>query len=435
MPIISDTLEKEPDMVEEKRVFTDCKDLTLSNILEMCNEGDIIPQPEYQRDYIMDDKKASKLIESVLLQIPIPTIYLCEESDNSLSVIDGQQRITSITRFLSNNFKLCGLEELKELNGKYFKELQKNNQRAIKQTTIHSIVISKKSQELKYEIFARLNQGSTKLKPQELRNCIYRGSFNNMIESIAKENSTLSLMFHEENNRKQYQEYILRFFALRDFNNYASSLKKTMNLYMQKNQNIDENEIDKLKTLFNSKIDIIKQIFGKNAFCAYDRQNNKITNKFSGSIYDSLMVTCSLFDNHTLMTHADKLRAKFEEAKISNNEYQDYTYAGTGSKTRVIGRIMFVYNLFNDILGKNNQERRIFNTDEKIELWNTGNHICSYCNQTILDIEDAEVDHIIAYSQGGETIIENAQLLHRHCNRKKNNSLETDSISFENEED
>lgn len=57
------------------------------------------------------------------------------------------------------------------------------------------------------------------------------------------------------------------------------------------------------------------------------------------------MVTCSLFDNHTLMTHADKLRAKFEEAKISNNEYQDYTYAGTGSKTRVIGRIMFVYNL------------------------------------------------------------------------------------------
>lgn len=57
MPIISDTLEKEPDMVEEKRVFTDCKDLTLSNILEMCNEGDIIPQPEYQRDYIMDDKK------------------------------------------------------------------------------------------------------------------------------------------------------------------------------------------------------------------------------------------------------------------------------------------------------------------------------------------------------------------------------------------
>ena len=435
MTLISDITENEKDTVEEKRVFTDCKDLTLSNILEMCNEGDIIPQPEYQRDYVMDDKKASKLIESVLLQIPIPTIYLCEENDNSLSVIDGQQRITSITRYLSNEFKLCGLEELKELNGKYFKELEKNNQRAIKQTTIHSIVISKKSQELKYEIFARLNQGSTKLKPQELRNCIYRGSFNNMIEAIAKENSTLPILFHEENNRKQYQEYILRFFALKDFNNYASSLKKTMNMYMQKNQNATNDEIETLKKLFNSKIDIVKQIFGNNAFCAYDRQNNKITNKFSGSIYDSLMVSCSLFDNHTLMVHADELRNHFEDAKINNIEYQDYTYAGTGSKTRVIGRIMFIYNLFNDIIGNNNAQRRVFSADEKTELWNNGNHVCAYCNQKILDINDAEVDHVIAYSQGGETVIENAQLLHRHCNRKKNNSLEEDFITFENEED
>ncbi len=426
---------EEQESMEEKRVFTTCKDLTLSNILEMYNDGDIIPQPEYQRDYVMDDKKASKLIESILLLIPIPTIYLCEESDNTLSVIDGQQRITSFIRYLSNDFKLCGLEELKELNGKYFKELEKEYQRAIRQTTIHSIVISKKSQELKYEIFARLNQGSTKLKPQELRNCIYRGSFNNMIESIAKENQTLPILFKEENNRKQYQEYILRYFALKDFNNYASSLKKTMNIYMQKNQNLDESEIEKLKNLFNSKIDIIKQIFGNNAFCAYDRQNKKITNKFSGSIYDSLMVSCSLFDNHALIMHADELRNKFEEAKINNDTYQDYTYAATGSKTRVIGRIMFIYNLINDILGNKTPEKRTFDVDTKEELWNTGNHICSYCNQTILSIEDAEVDHIIAYSKGGETIMENAQLLHRHCNRVKNNSQEIDSVTFENEED
>lgn len=421
--------------IEEKRVFTDSKDLPLPMILEMCREGDINPQPEYQRDYVMDDKKASKLIESILLLIPIPTIYLCEEFDNSLSVIDGQQRITSITRYLNNDFKLCGLEELKELNGKYFKELEKKYQRTIKQATIHSIVISKKSQELKYEIFARLNQGSTKLKPQELRNCIYRGSFNNMIESIAKENQLLPILFHEENNRKQYQEYILRFFALKDFNNYASSLKKTMNTYMQKNQNLDETEIEKLKNLFNTNIDIIKQIFGNNAFCAYDRQNKKITNKFSGSVYDSLIVPCSFFDNHALIMHADELRNKFEEVKINNAEYQDFTYAGTGSKARVIGRIMLIYNLFNNILGNKNPQKRNFDTDIKMELWNNGNHICSYCNQAILNIDDAEVDHVIAYSKGGGTIVENAQLLHRHCNRVKNNSPEIDSLAFENEED
>jgi len=415
---------------EDKIVYTDRKDLPLSTILEMYNDGDIITQPDYQRDYIMDDKKASKLVESVLLQIPIPTIYLCEESDSRSSVIDGQQRITSFVRYLSNEFKLTGLEELSTLNGKYFKDLDKNYQRKIKQTTISSIVIKKESQDLKYEIFARLNQGSVKLKPQELRNCIYRGTLNNLIESIAKENQTLPLLFHSENNRKQYQEYILRFFALKNFNECSSSLKKTMNDYMAKNQNIDKTEIDKLKTLFNSKIDIIKQIFGETAFCSYDRQNDKITKTFSGSIYDSLIIPCSFFDNHSLMVHANELREQFEATKRNNLQYQDYTYAATGSRSRVIGRIMLIYNLISNIV-KNENTKRVFDSNTKEYLWANGNHVCAFCKQEILDINDAEVDHIIAYSKGGETIIENAQLLHRHCNRVKNNNVDIDSVNFE----
>ena len=417
---------------EEKIVYTDRKDYPLSTILEMYNDGDIITQPDYQRDYIMDDKKASKLIESVLLQIPIPTIYLCEENDSRSSVIDGQQRLTSFVRYLSNEFKLTGLEEISSLNGKYFKDLEKSYQRKIKQTSISSIVIKKESQDLKYEIFARLNQGSVKLKPQELRNCIYRGSLNNLLESIAKENSLLTKMFHGENTRKQYQEYILRFFALRNYQTCASSLKKTMNDYMAKNQNLNEEEINKLKTLFNSKIDIIKQIFGEHAFCGYDRLNNKITSTFSGSIYDSLIIPCSYFDNHTLIAHADALRQKFEETKISNQTYQDYTYAATGSKHRVIGRIKLIYDLIYEIVN-NHKTKRLFDGDIKELLWEKGNHICPYCNQLILSIDDAEVDHILPYSKGGDTVLENAQLLHRHCNRTKNNS-EIETVDWEDEE-
>lgn len=156
--------------LDTKKVFTDTKDYPLSIIKEMFDDGDIIPQPDYQRDYIMDEKKASKLIESVLLQIPIPTVYLCEESDGILSIIDGQQRLTSFVKFLKNEFALKDLEEYTDFNGKRFADLDKAVQRTIKNTSIHSIVIKKESQELKYEIFARLNQGSTSLKPQELRN-------------------------------------------------------------------------------------------------------------------------------------------------------------------------------------------------------------------------------------------------------------------------
>ena len=419
-------------MIEEekmKRVFTDKKDFPLSLIKEMFDDGDIIPQPDYQRDYVMDVKIASRLIESVLLNIPIPTVYLCEELDGRFSIIDGQQRMTSFVKYLKNEFALKGLEELSELNGKKFSELEKNLQRTLKSCTLNSIILTKESQELKYEIFARLNQGSIRLKPQELRNCIYRGTLNNMIEEIAKNNRYLNDLFLENNKRKNYQEYILRFFALRNFNDYSSSMTKTMNNFMIKHQNADEQEIKEFKELYNRTIDIIKQVFGSTAFCAYDRQKNQFMNKFSGSIYDSITIACSMFSPHDLMAHADEIRNQVNEIKKNNLTYQDYTYAATGSKNRVIGRIMMIYQLIENIIGNTNSLQRLYSKSTKEELWYEG-YVCPYCNQQILSIDDAEVDHIIPYSKGGNTVIENAQLLHRNCNREKNNSeFETNDIN------
>lgn len=337
--------------------------------------------------------------------------------------------MTSFVKYLKNEFALKGLEELSELNGKKFSELDKSLQRTLKSCTLNSIILTKESQELKYEIFARLNQGSIRLKPQELRNCIYRGTLNDMIEEIAKTNKYLNELFLEKNKRKNYQEYILRFFALRNFNDYSSSMKKTMNNYMIKHQNADEQELKELRNLFNGTIDIIKQVFGKNAFCAYDRQKHQFMKKFSGSVYDSIIIACSMFNNHDLMAHADEIRKQVNEVKMNNPTYQDYTYAATGSKSRVIGRILMIYNLIKNIVGNNKSSQRTYSQATKEELWHDG-YICPYCNQQILSIDDAEVDHIIPYSKGGDTIIENAQLLHRHCNREKNNSdFETEDIN------
>lgn len=418
--------------LENKKVFTDTKDYPLSIIKEMFDDGDIIPQPDYQRDYIMDEKKASKLIESVFLQIPIPTVYLCEENDGTLSIIDGQQRLTSFVKFLKNEFELKNLEEYTEFNGKKFADLDKSIQRTIKNTSIHSIVIKKESQELKYEIFSRLNQGSTSLKPQELRNCIYRGSFNNMLEEIASNNKTLEFLVGTENKRKNYQENILRYFALKNFQEYSSSISRTLNLFMEKHQNDSKGEIEKYKKDFNSKIDIIKQVLGADAFFGYDRAKGKMMNKFSGSTYDSIIIGFSMFNNHDIMANADTIRNRIKEMKMKDSEYQDYTYAATGSKVRVIGRIMKIYDLLAEIIGKKGDYgvERIFSKETKEELWHNG-YICLYCGNEILSIDDAEVDHIEAFISGGETVIENAQLLHRHCNREKHDN----DVEFENEEE
>lgn len=418
-----------------KKVFTEKKDFPLSAIKDMFDDGDIIPQPDYQRDYVYDEKNASRLIESVLMGIPIPTIYLCEELDGTYSIIDGQQRMTSFVKFLKNEFSLKGLEELTEFNGKKFRDLDKTFQRNLKSVTLNTIVLKKESQELKYEIFARLNRGAVKLKAQELRNCIYRGSFNNLLEKIAADNKYLKELFIEENKRKNYQEYILRFFALRNFNEYSSSIGKTMNNFMAKHQNDDDKQIEDSKKLFNGTIDIIKQVLGNTAFSAYDRQNHCFMNKFSGSVYDSIAIACSMFAPNDLMRYADKIREKIKDIKANDPKYSDCTYAATGSKERVIGRIMIIYNAIREIIGKNSYSGivRTFSEQDKQSLWHD-NYICSYCGQEILDIDDAEVDHILPYSHGGETVIENAQLLHRHCNREKYNRIEIESVDFEDEE-
>ena len=259
-----------------------------------------------------------------------------------------------------------------------------------------------------------------------------------MLEDIAKNNKNLAVLFVSENKRKMYQENILRFFALKNFMEYSSSIKKTLNNCMGKYQNADSQTIEESKKKFNSTIDIIKQVLGNDAFCAYDRERKQIMNKFSGSVYDSIVIPFAMFNNHDLMVHADEIRKAINDMKTNDTEYQDFTYASTGSKNRVIGRITKVYLLLRNIIGKDADlgVTRTFSKETKEELFHPG-YICSYCGNEILSIDDAEVDHMKAFSLGGETIMENAQLLHRHCNREKNDKTieEENEIEFQDDDE
>ena len=109
-----------------------------------------LKNPDYQRKYVYDDKRASCLIESILIGIPIPVIYLAEEEDGVYSVIDGQQRFTSFVRYLKNEFPLVGLKRLQSLNGLYFKQLEKAIQRRLNYQTLSTVCIEKDSQSMKF---------------------------------------------------------------------------------------------------------------------------------------------------------------------------------------------------------------------------------------------------------------------------------------------
>lgn len=179
---------------KDNRIFTSSGDPEIDSLYNKQKRGRLVLQPDFQRQYVWDASKASKLIESAILQIPLPIIYLSEEQDGKEYVIDGQQRLTSFFSFIDGvfpdgkQFKLSGLIVCSELNGKKFSELSEELQDKVRYYKIRAITFQKDSSEnLKFEIFERLNTGSVQLNDQELRNCLYRGNFNVEIKGAGLE--------------------------------------------------------------------------------------------------------------------------------------------------------------------------------------------------------------------------------------------------------
>jgi len=169
---------------EKRRLSTETYDFTVSTINDYIREHHIII-PKFQRGYVWNRAQASRLIESLIIQCPIPVIFLSQNSDETLSVIDGNQRLNSIKLFLEDDFQLKGLTAYPEIEGFYFSELDPRFQRHILNRTIRCIVILKDTHpQIKFDVFERLNTGSVKLNPQELRHGIYNGSFMDLIEKL-----------------------------------------------------------------------------------------------------------------------------------------------------------------------------------------------------------------------------------------------------------
>ena len=203
---------------------------------------------------------------------------------------------------------------------------------------------------------------------------------------------------------------------------------------MEQHRNDGKDEIKAAKDKFNNTIDIIKQVLGTDAFMAFDRNKGTILEKFSGSVYDSIIIPFSFFDKHSLIVHADKIREAIMNVKMKDEAYREDTYAATGSKVRVVRRIQTIYNLISDIIGEKSSdtERRLFTDEEKKQLYENSDKKCAICGNLILSIDDCEIDHIIPFAKGGKTELTNAQIVHRICNREKSDSTDDNWEDEEN---
>jgi hypothetical protein len=272
-----------PDIVEEGELLTEEEvdetpfvefkvvvvptDPTLDNLSQYVKSGEI-KVPFYQRKYVWKIEQASKLIESFLMGLPVPQVFLYVNDDEVLEIIDGQQRIMSIKYFFegffgeadANNkrqvFRLKGLSQRSEYNGKTFEELLPRDQRKLKNTPLRAIQIKqlkpRDSSDVVFHIFERLNTGGTQLKAQEIRNAVYRGPIVEKLAELNQDKAWRGIIGIPRADKYQKDiELILRLFSLFEaWDDYEKPMIKYLNDSMRLNRDFSSERANRFSTAF-----------------------------------------------------------------------------------------------------------------------------------------------------------------------------------------
>lgn len=294
------------------------------------NSNKYIIHPVFQRHFVWTKKQKSSLIETILTGMPMPNIYtyLDLSTDKEL-IIDGQQRLTTINKFINNEFKLSGLEN-NNLNGFYYYTLPEEYKNRLKNYLLNITQIDNlNNNNILYEIFKKFNTGATKLNPQEIRNCIYQGKFNSLVKSLTQYEGFNKIFKDKEIDRMEKEEYILRFFAMyENFDNYKPDIKAFLDEFS--NEKIKMNDIsDEIFTVktnesvlkFKKAVDLSIAVFGTNAFKYCDNKNktHKVNYKsLSKSVYDMQMLGFADFDSELIIRLKDEIKKRYEELVLKD---------------------------------------------------------------------------------------------------------------------
>jgi hypothetical protein len=329
----------------DRRLITQPYDLAISDLVGQVESNRLHLQPVYQRRYVWDNKKASKLVESLLINVPIPVCYLAEEHDGTRSVIDGQQRLRSLNRFLQNEFALTGLEVLPDLNRKRFRELSDRQQRLISNRTIRCIVISEDSDpEIRFNVFERLNTGSVALTAQELRNSVYRGTMNDLLRELAKSSQLSNCLDGRSDARMAFEELVLRFLALSErLADYRPSLKRFLNEYMRRYQNLDDIGIGSRRDQFLSTAAKAHAVFGPNCFRRASRTAGDWAwlPQINSAVYDVVMLNFAGLSQNAadLTASSGDIVEALVRLMLTNEEFGDAISLATGDRARLFRRV------------------------------------------------------------------------------------------------
>jgi hypothetical protein len=335
-----DSQSTDPDSFFAKNAFRivyQTNNFFLPQIRDLIDKGEVLNlRPEYQRRLRWSTPQKSRLIESLLLNIPVPPVYFYESDAARYEVMDGQQRLNAVREFLSSDFALSSLAVLKPLNGLRYSKCPPRIKRALDRGSISAIVLLLESEaeksgpgfnltDIRRFIFDRLNTGGTKLNAQEIRNALNPGVFSKLLIDLTRFplfTEVFDIPPYKETDPSDYYEnperqknalyssmgdcqLVLRYYALKDPANIRGSMRsmldRTMEIKLSQEQGVS------LKSEYESRFEFLYKLFDKRPFVLPPDDKNRV--RVSAAIYDSAMVAMN-----DLWNVRDKILA--EKAKV-----------------------------------------------------------------------------------------------------------------------
>ncbi|WP_045690120.1 DUF262 domain-containing protein [Hymenobacter sp. AT01-02] len=342
-----DTVKIQEQLDSNRRsVAFDSYDITVRQLYDMIAEDAIDVAPEYQRHFIWDEVRQSQLIESIFLGIPVPSLFMATNKDATWEVIDGLQRLTTIINFIGNDetikkvnknchkLKITGLDKLNTLNGIQYNDLPKSFQLTFLTRPIRVTVLNDRSDfNLRYDLFERLNTGGIILHPQEIRNCVYLGDFNDFIKSCSENTDFKSVVKLTEKAERtgNLEELVLKFFAYYENREaFTHSVKGFLNDYMSFKTSSFKNK-NELKTLFNKTFKFANDSL-PNGIVRGTRKN--ITPLV---LYEAIVVGIADAINSKQKIDASKLIPLLDDEELNR-----LTTGATNSRSKLTQRINYV---------------------------------------------------------------------------------------------
>lgn len=324
----------------DRKLQTNPFDFIVSSINSQIEDGSIVLQDQFQRRRVWNDIKASRLIESLILNVPIPVCYFAEVDDGAYAVVDGQQRLTSIYRFIDNQFHLRGLKIRPDLNRLRFHQLPPIDQRLVRSRTIRCIVILKESHpDIRFDVFERLNTATVSLNRQEIRNSTYRGNLNKLIVELCGYEGFLRIRRSDTpDKRMRDAELILRFLAFHfGGSSFRAGFTRHLDNYLDSGRKLGASELEMHRNVFIETVEKARLIFGDDAFRRLDERGVP-ESQINSAVYDALMLTLAHIDVDVISLSAGAFREAFRDV-CNDADFIDSISRATRDTSRLNTRL------------------------------------------------------------------------------------------------